>query len=129
MDHLYAILKAETLVTKNDYIRKVLDAYRRMPGATGALRRNDRLLAANLYDRGVPLCAVENALVLTAARRIARPSDWPALQPVRSLCYVLPVINEVLDVRASQDYYRDLQIKIDQVLNLKTLISQLRIKG
>jgi hypothetical protein len=103
--------------TKQDYIRKVLDAYRRTPGITGVIRRNDRLLAAALYDRGVPRLAVENALVLAAARRVVRSPDAPALQPVRSLYYVLPVIDEVLAVRVSQDYYRYLQFKINQVLN------------
>src|SRR6058998_2949174 len=93
MDHRYAILKAKTLEksvvdmspTKNDYIRQVLDAYRCMPGATGVIRRNDRLLAATLHDRGIPLVTVENAILLAAARRIFRPPDAPALQPVRSL--------------------------------------------
>jgi len=115
----------ESTLSKNDYIRKALHAFRRMPGATGAVRRNDRLLAANLYDRGVPLCAVENALVLAAARRIVRSPDSPPLQPIRSLYYLLPVIDEVLSVRVSQDYYCYLQFKIDQVLNLKKVISQL----
>jgi hypothetical protein len=102
---------------KQDYIRKVLDAYRRMPGTTGTVRRNDRILAGALYDRGVPLIVVNNALVLAAARRIARSPDAPPLQPVRSLHYLLPVINEVLEVRVSQDYYRYCQFKIDQALN------------
>ena len=109
----------ETNLTKNDYIRKLLDAYRRMPGSTGTVRRNDRLLAAALHDRGVPLLAVENALILAAARRIVRSPDAPTLQPVRSLYYVLPVIDEVLEVHVSQDYYRYLQFKIDQTLNPK----------
>jgi hypothetical protein len=34
----------------------------------GTIRRPDRLLAAQLYERGVPLIAVENALLLAAAR-------------------------------------------------------------
>ena len=115
----------DSTLSKNDYIRRALDAYRRMPGATGAVRRHDRLLAANLYDRGVPLCAVENALVLAAARRTVRSPDSPPLQPIRSLYYVLPVIDEVLSARVSQDYYRCLQFKIDRVLNLKKVTSQL----
>jgi hypothetical protein len=109
----------ETNVSKNDYIRTVLDAYRRMPGAAGAIRRDDRILAATLFDRGVPLPAVKNALILAAARRIFRSPDAPALQPVRSLHYLLPVIDEVLALFVSPDYYRYLQFKIDQALNNK----------
>ena len=109
----------QSSLAKSDYIRKVLDAYRRMPGAAGTVRRNDRILAATLFDRGVPLTAVENALILAAARRIFRSPDAPPLQPVRSLHYLLPVIDEVLAVRVSPDYYRYLQFKLDQALNKK----------
>jgi hypothetical protein len=105
--------------SRQDYIRQVLAAYCRTPGTTGVIRRNDRLLAAVLYDRGVPLLAVENALVLAAARRLFRSPDAPQLQPVRSFYYLLPVINEVLTLHVSQDYYRYLQFKIDQALNPK----------
>ena len=104
---------------RQDYIRQVLDAYRRTPGTTGAVRRSDRLLAAALYDRGVPLLTVKNALLLAAARRIVRSPAAPVLQPVRSLYYVMPLIDEVRTVCVSQDYYRYLQFKIDQVLNKK----------
>jgi hypothetical protein len=106
-------------MTKHEYIDKVLDAYRRMPGATGVVRRNDRVLATQLHDRGIPVLAVENAILLAAARRIYRPPDAPALQPVRSLYYVLPVLDEVLATRVSQDYYRYVRFKLDQALNQK----------
>jgi hypothetical protein len=102
-------------ISKNDYIRKLLDAYRRTPGTTGVVRRNDRVLAAVLYDRGVPVTAVENALLLAASRRIFRPPDAIPLQPIRSLCYLLPVIDEVLQLHVSQDYFRYLQFHIDRV--------------
>lgn len=102
-------------IPKKDYIRNILDAYRRMPGTTGVVRRNDRLLAAALYDRGVSATAVKNALVLAASRRIFRPPDAVPLQPIRSLHYLLPVIDEVLQLHISQDYFRYLQLHIDRV--------------
>jgi len=101
-------------IAKKDYIRKVLDAYRRTPGTTGAVRRNDRLLAAALYDRGVSVTTVENALILAASRRIFRPPDAVPLQPIRSLHYLLPVIDEVLQLRINQDYFRYLQFHVDR---------------
>jgi len=100
---------------KKDYIRKVLNAYRRTPGTIGAVRRNDRVLAAVLYDRGVSVTVVENALILAASRRIFRPPDAVPLQPIRSLYYLLPVIDEVLQLRISQHYFRYLQFHIDRV--------------
>ncbi len=107
-------------ISKNDYIRKVLDAYRRTPGTTGAVRRTDRLLAAALYDRGVSVTAVENALILAASRRIFRPPDAVPLQPIRSLHYLLPVIDEVLQLRISQGYFRSLQFHIDRARSKHT---------
>jgi len=118
--HPSAIPKAEppgdTIVeiAKKDYIRKVLNAYRRTPGTTGAVRRNDRLLAAVLYDRGVSVTVVENALILAASRRIFRSPDAVPLQPIRSLHYLLPVIDEVLQLRINQDYFRYLQFHVDR---------------
>jgi hypothetical protein len=121
-----AIPKAETPddkiveIAKKDYVRKVLDAYRRTPGTSGVVRRNDRLLAAALYDRGVSAMTVENALLLAASRRIFRPPDAVPLQPIRSLHYLLPVIDEVLQLRIRQDYFRYLQFHIDRVLQKNT---------
>ena len=109
----------ETSPTKHDYIRTILDTYRRMPGATGVVRRNDRLLAGKLYDRGIPVVTVENAILLAAARRIFRRPDAPALQPVRSLYYVLPIIDELLTIRVGQDYFRYVRSKLDEALNNK----------
>jgi len=80
------------------------------------VRRCDRLLAAQLYKRGVPLESVENALTLAAARRLIRPADAPPLAAVRSLAYFLPVIDEVLQLKVSQDYFRYLRHKMQQFL-------------
>ena len=60
---------------QREYVRRLLEAYRLTPGTCGAVRRPDRLLATQLHERGVPLEAVENALVLAAARRLMRPID------------------------------------------------------
>ena len=101
---------------REKYIQKVLGAYRQTPGTAGTIRRPDRLLAAELYARGVPLRAVENALVLAASRRLIRPADAPPLAPIRSLAYFSPVIEEVLESRVSPDYFQYLRHKIRRLL-------------
>ena len=93
-------------ISKNDYVRRILEAYRTTPGTCGVIRRNDRLLAANLYDRGIEPLIVENALLLAAARRLFRAPTAPPLQPIRSLHYLIPVIEEVPRLFVSQDYFR-----------------------
>lgn len=97
---------------REEYTQKVVSAYRQTPGTAGTIRRADRLLAAQLYARGVPLRAVENALVLAASRRLFRPAEAPPLGTIRSLAYFLPVIDEVLDLTVSQDYFRYLRSKM-----------------
>ena len=96
---------------REEFIQKVLTAYRQTPGTTGTIRRSDRLVAAQLYARGVPLRAVENALVLAASRRL-RPAGALPLGTIRSLAYFLPVVDEVLALNLSQDYFRYLRSKI-----------------
>src|SRR5579872_6171197 len=80
---------------QEEYIRQVLEAYRKTPGTTGTIRRPDRMLAAQLFQRGVPVSVIENAFVLAATRRLMRPADAPPLGTIRSLAYFLPVIEEV----------------------------------
>ena len=110
-------------LTKKDYVRRILEAYRRTPGTSGVVRSNDRLLAANLYDRGVSVLLVENALVLAASRRIFRHPDAAVLQPIRSLHYLIPVIDEVRHLHVSQDYFRYLRFRIDQAQQNKDNVS------
>jgi hypothetical protein len=55
---------------------------------------------------------IENALVLAATRRLIRPADAPPLGAIRSLAYFLPVIEEVLELRVSQDYFNYLRHKL-----------------
>lgn len=94
-----------------EYVQRVLDAYRATPGACGVVRKPDRAFALQLFARGVPLEAVENAFVLAASRRLARPANAPPLGVIRSLAYFSPVIDEVLASPVSQDYYRYLRAR------------------
>lgn len=88
-----------------EYLRRVLAAYRATTGTSGVVRQPDRAFALSLHARGVPLQAVENAFVLAAARRLARPNDAPPLGVIRSLAYFAPVIDEVLHSTTGQGYY------------------------
>lgn len=99
-----------------EYVERAIEAYRRTPGTVGVVRRRDRLLAAGLHERGVPLIAVENALVLAAARRMMRPSDAAPLGVVRSLAYFIPVIEEVLLLKVGPEYFQHLRARIQRVI-------------
>jgi hypothetical protein len=100
---------------QEEYIRQVLEAYRKTPGTTGTVRRPDRMLAAQLYRRGVAVSVIENAFVLAATRRLIRPADAPPLGAIRSLAYFLPVIEEVLSLRVSPEYFQYLRHKLERL--------------
>ena len=102
----------DTGLSQEEYVRQVLEAYRKTPGTMGTVRRADRLLAVQLYERGLSVKVIENALVLAATRRLIRPTGAPPLGTIRSLAYFLPVIEEVLESRVSPDYFEYLRYKL-----------------
>ena len=57
---------------------------------------------------------VENAMILAASRRMARPADAMPLGTIRSLAYFLPVIDEVLSSRVKPDYFNYLRHWIER---------------
>jgi hypothetical protein len=97
---------------QREYVQAVLEAYRSTPGTAGVVRRADRLSAAQLYDRGVSLETVGNALILAAARRSVRPAHAPPLATIRSLAYFAPVIEEVLQLKVGPEYFQHLRNRL-----------------
>lgn len=105
----------DNVLSEEEYIRQVLETYRKTSGTMGTVRRADRLLAAQLYHRGLSVKVIENALVLAATRRLIRPADAPPLGTIRSLAYFLPVIEEVLELRVGPDYFEYLRQKLARI--------------
>lgn len=79
------------------YMRAVLGRYLWLPETPSQASRRDRRLARTLFERGLPLSAVEAALLLASTRRALREPWLAPLPPVRALHYYLPVVNEVLE--------------------------------
>ena len=102
-------------VSQEEYIRRVLEAYRKTPGTIGTVRRPDRVTATQLYQRGISVRVIENAFVLAATRRLTRPTNAPPLSTIRSLAYFLPVIEEVLSLRVSPDYFQYLRHRLERI--------------
>jgi hypothetical protein len=104
----------ENPISREEYVRKLLDAYRTTSGTTGHVRRLDRLLAVQLHQRGVPLRAAENALLLAVSRRLLHSPEAPPLGTIRSLAYFVPVIEEVLELKIGQDYFDYLRFRLSR---------------
>jgi hypothetical protein len=71
--------------------------------------------ARHFQQDGVPLETVETALLLGSLRRLIRPADAPRLSPIRSLAYFRPVIQELCDHPAPENYREYLRLKLRQV--------------
>ena len=102
----------DVTLDRQEYVRRVLDCYRHTPGTLGHVRSHDRLVAAELHRRQIPLSVVESAFILAAARRTLRAPDAPPLAPVRSLSYFLQVIEEVIGTALAPDYVQYLRGKL-----------------
>ena len=97
------------------YINQVLEAYRHTPGTLGHVRREDRRLALQLHNRGVALRVIQDAFVLTTARRCLQTFDAAPLTPVRSLHYFLPVIEEIMATPLPDGYADYLKSKLRKI--------------
>jgi hypothetical protein len=97
-----------------DYIKKAVEFYCTTPGTLGRARPEDRRLAVELYRRGVSLSTIEQAFVLAAARRCFRAPGAPALAPIRSMHYFVPVIEEVLGRPLDDSYVEYLKSKLEK---------------
>src|ERR1044072_8811191 len=100
---------------EEEYVHQILEAYRKTPGTMGTVRPPDRVLAAQLFQRGVSVSVIENAFVLAATRRLMRPAAAQPLATIRSLSYFLPVIEEVRELRVSPDYFQYLRHKLQRI--------------
>ena len=100
---------------QREYVGRLLAAYCATPGTCGMARRADRLLAQQLYQREIPLPAVENAFALAAVRRLVRPDGAGPLSVIRSLAYFLPVLDEVLSSTVDSGYYQHVRSKLQRL--------------
>lgn len=79
-----------------EYLRRVLETYRRTPGTTGHVRPADRRLARQLLARQVAVQTIDDAFLLASVRRFGKATPASSPPTVRSLSYFLPVIEELL---------------------------------
>jgi len=85
----------ETLCAR-DYVAAVAAVLADLPEPRPRFRPADRRLVLDLRRRGVPIPMLRAAIRLATLRRLTRDPARPALAPVRSLYYFLPVLDELL---------------------------------
>lgn len=103
------------------YIETVLNLYLSLPETPSRTSRYDRHLATQLCERKVSLETIEAAFLLASARRLFRDPASAPLQPIRSLHYFLPVIEEVSAGPLSPDYVKYLRLKLAPSLDQRSV--------
>jgi hypothetical protein len=94
------------------YIAAVLTLYVDLPDTPLRASASDQWLARRFHDDGVPLHAVETAMLLGSLRRLIRPAQAPRLSPIRSLAYFQPVIDELRTHPVPEGYLDYLRLKL-----------------
>jgi hypothetical protein len=103
------------------YIETVLKLYLSLPETPSRTSRYDRELATDLCKRKVSLETIEAAFLLASARRLFREPALAPLQPIRSLHYFIPVIEEVSGGPRSPDYVKYLRLKLAPALDQRSI--------
>ncbi len=99
------------------YVAAVLTVYVDLPDTPLRASVADQRQARIWFDRGVPLEAVETALLLACLRRTVRPTDVPPLPRIRSLAYFQPVIEELQEHPAPGGYLQYLRLKLRGIVD------------
>jgi hypothetical protein len=107
------------------YVATVLAFYIALPDTPNRASSYDKRVADALFQRGVPIQAVESALLLGFLRRHNRPGALLPLPPVRSLAYFSPVIDEILRQPLPPTYLEYLRSKANRLIRLDVQHSKL----
>jgi hypothetical protein len=99
------------------YVAAVLTLYVDLPDTPLRASVPDQRQARIWFNRGVPLEAVETALLLACLRHTVRPTDVPPLQRIRSLAYFQPVIEELQEHPAPCGYLQYLRLKLRGIVD------------
>jgi hypothetical protein len=102
------------LSPRQRYVESVVELYRRVPGIRG-LRRATRTLAGKLYDRGISLDTVRDAVLLATSRRVFRSAEAGTLQAIATLHYFLPVIDEIQNDHPGDAYLNYVRHRLQHV--------------
>lgn len=95
---------------QRDFVAAVVKLYTQLPGTPKRPRAPDRSLARQWFQQRIPLPEIEAALALAIARRTYRAPSAEPLQPIRSLCYFVPVLAEIRSDTFDLDYLRHLDV-------------------
>ncbi len=108
-------LSETPLSDQTRYIERVRQLFLSRACVQGTFRAADEKLAAELYQRHVPLERIERAYLLGCARKYVALLNHPGAALISSLHYFTALLSEVLELKVSPDYWSYLSHKLDRL--------------
>ncbi len=97
------------------YVKRVRQLFLSRACVQGTFRTADEKLAAELYQRRVPLERIERAYLLGCARKCVALLNHPSAALISSLHYFSALLGELVELKVSPDYWSYLSRKVDRL--------------
>lgn len=91
-------------MTRETYLKKVIGLYLEAPETPNKARRADWAVAASFYQRDTSLKDIAHAIRLASRRRYCREPELSALEPICSLAYFRPLVENLRRQPHDPDY-------------------------
>lgn len=110
------------------FVSRIRDLYLTLVRANGSFNAADQRSATELFKRGIPVSVVKDAMLLGCARKYvssvnnagSEATGTAGWEPIASLAYFVPLIEEVSLVPFSSDYRRYVAAKAKAYLQCST---------
>lgn len=100
---------------QKSYVASVRDWFLTLGCGNGRFTPSDARIAGEMQERGIPLEAVQDAILLGTCRKYISWLNGAAAEPIASVRYFEPVITEILEEPFSADYRAYLRAKNKQL--------------
>lgn len=105
------------MTKQQEFVNAVLQLYLALPDTPDRFSDHDCFIAKIWFDQDVSILQVQQAMVLAQVRRGFRRSADPPLNPIRSLHYFAPIIQEIQREPWPDGYFDYLQRKLNDLKN------------
>ena len=105
--------------TQYKFVHEVLELYLTIPDTPNRFSAHDCHIAKVWFDQGVSILQIQQAMLLAQIRRGYRRSTDPPLNPIRSLHYFAPILQELQRQPMDEKYFSYLQLKLKHLTKTK----------
>jgi hypothetical protein len=97
------------------YVNSIRENFLRIGCTSGHFGASDMVSALKMYQRGIPLTVIEDAILMGACRKYSSWLEGQALEPIQSFSYFLSLIEEIQEKPFPPGYSENLRRKVKQL--------------